>query len=94
MQDHVILNYLDLPPRILVWPVSEVVFVIFPFLSGLVLGFYSSGILLSVLSVLGMRFYKKKIGLGRLSGFLYWFLPPNLSQYPLTPPSYIREWIG
>lgn len=94
MQDHIILNYLDLPPRILIWPVSEVIFVVMPTLLGLVLGFYISGIILSVLGIWGIRVYKKKIGLGRLSGFLYWYLPPNASQYPVTPPSYIREWIG
>ncbi len=94
MQNHVILNYLDLPPRILIWPISEVIFIITPMLSGLVLGFYLSGITLSVLAGLGVRAYKKKMGVGRLSGFLYWYLPPNTSQYPVTPPSYIREWIG
>ena len=94
MQNHVILNYLDLPPRILIWPVSEVVFVMCPFLLGLVLGFYISGIILSILAVLVIRTYKHRVGIGRLSGFLYWYLPPNPSQYPNTPPSYIREWIG
>ncbi len=94
MQNHVILNYLDLPPRILIWPVSEVGVVVTPILLGLVLGFYLSGITLSVLAVLGIRAYKKNLGPGRLSGFLYWYLPPSSSQYPVTPPSYIREWIG
>jgi type IV conjugative transfer system protein TraL len=94
MQNHVILNYLDLPPRILIWPIAEVIFVITPALLGLVLGFYLSGISLTVLSIFGIRTYKKKLGPGRLSGFLYWYLPPNPAQYPVTPPSYIREWIG
>ena len=44
MKDHIILNYLDLPPRILIWPVSEVLFVITPFLLSLLLGFYVAGI--------------------------------------------------
>ena len=94
MQNHVILNYLDLPPRILIWPVSEVVFIVTPTILGLVLGFYLSGIILSLLAVIAVRSYKKRLGPGRLSGFLYWYFPPNPSQYPLTPPSYIREWIG
>ena len=81
MKDHIILNYLDLPPRILVWPVSEVVFMVTPFLLGLVLGFYLGGIGLSLLAGFAIRVYKKRIGQGRLNGFLYWYLPPSPSQY-------------
>lgn len=94
MQDHTILNYLDLPPRILLWPASEVCFVAGPFLGLTIFGFWGWGVGFSVLAVLLVRFYKKSFGVGRLSGFLYWYLPHSSKAQPVTPPSYIREFIG
>lgn len=94
MLEHTILNTLDLPPRILIWSASEVTFVATPFMVLTLLGFWFWGVGFSVLAALGMRFYKRSFGPGQLSGFLYWYLPHSPKSYPLTPPSYIREFIG
>lgn len=94
MQDHTILNYLDLPPRILLWPASEVCFVVGPFLALTLFGFWLWGIALSLCAAFLVRLYKKSFGPGKLSGFLYWYLPHSSKTQPVTPPSYIREFIG
>jgi type IV conjugative transfer system protein TraL len=94
MQDHTILNYLDVPPRILLWPASEVCFVAGPFLALTLFGFWLWGIAISFINLGMVRFYKRSFGPGRLSGFLYWYLPQNRKAHPVTPPSYIRELVG
>lgn len=93
-KNHIILNYLDLPPRILLWPASEVACVAGPFMVLTFLGYLGLGVAISMGVVFGIRFYKRVFGKGRLSGFLYWYLPHNPKAHPIIPPSYVRELIG
>jgi hypothetical protein len=44
--------------------------------------------------IYGIRIFKKAFGKGTLEGVLYWHLVHNKANYPVTPPSYIREFIG
>lgn len=93
-QDHTILNVLDLPPRILLWPASEVFFVSAPLIVLALLGCLVYGAVLSLLAAYGLRIFKASVSEGSLSGFLYWKLPHSRKLYPVTPPSYIAEFIG
>lgn len=92
--EHVILNHLDAPSRILFWPISEFVTVVCPAILLFLLGNPLLGVVAGGLIAWGMRVFKRTFGKGTLEGVLYWYLIPNRSNYPVTPPSYIREYIG
>lgn len=94
MKEHVILNHLDRPIRLLLWEKSYV----FAALFGSLLGwsFYNvfSALLLGGLSVYGLKQYHRIFGVGRFAALVYWYFPHQKHLYPNTPPSYIREFIG
>lgn len=92
--EHVILNHLDAPSRILFWPISEFVTVVCPAILFILMGHYIMGVVAGGLVAWGMRVFKRTFGKGTLEGVLYWYFIPNRSNYPITPPSYIREYIG
>ena len=92
--EHVILNYLDTPTRILFWPVSEFMMVVMPVLVLIMLGHPILALMLGGLFVWGIRFFKRSFGPGMLEGVLYWYFVHNRLKYPVTTPSYIREFIG
>ena len=92
--DTSILNYLDMPPRILLWPISEVSMVCLPAFMLLVFGEVLWGIILSSMTMMGIRFFKRYFGEGYLHGVMYWYLPTSYEQFLVTPPSYIREFIN
>ncbi|HCU06429.1 MAG TPA: type IV conjugative transfer system protein TraL [Holosporales bacterium] len=92
--DTSILNYLDMPPRILLWPISEVSMVCLPALMLMVFGAVLWGLVLSAMTIVGMRFFKRSFGEGYLHGVMYWYLPTSKEQFLVTPPSYIREFIN
>ena len=92
--EHVILNYLDTPPRILMWPVSEFMMVVAPVLIVLMMGHPIIALVLGVLFIWGIRWFKRSFGSGMLEGVLYWYLIHNRSKFRITPPSFIRELIG
>jgi len=52
------------------------------------------GILLSIMTVIGIKFFKRSFGEGYLHGVMYWYLPTSKDQFLVTPPSYIREFIN
>ncbi|CAO4847487.1 MAG: hypothetical protein FADNKDHG_01500 [Holosporales bacterium] len=92
--DTIVLNYLDLPPRILLWPVSEVMMVCMPGFIFFVFGFVGLGILSSILMGCVIKIFKRFFGTGYLNGVMYWYLPTSIEQFPVTPPSYIRTFIN
>ena len=92
--DHVILNHLDAPSRILFWPISEFMTVASPIVVLTIMGHPFIGFMLGGLLVFGIRLFKKTFGRGTLEGVLYWNLVHNKAKYPVTPPSYVREYIG
>lgn len=92
--DTVILNYLDLPPRILLWPVSEVLVVVGPMLLMMIFGRILLGIVLLFISFSCVKFFKRFFGKGSLIGVLYWYLPTSKDQFKVTPPSYIKTFIN
>ena len=92
--DHVILNHLDAPSRILFWPISEFMTVVSPIVVLTIMGHPFIGFGIGGCLIWGIRFFKKSFGKGTLEGVLYWNLVHNKANYPVTPPSYIREYIG
>ena len=89
-----ILNYLDTPTRILFWPVSEFMMVVMPVLMLIMLGHPFLALMLGGSFIWGIRLFKRSFGVGMLEGFLYRYFVHNRTKYPITPPSYIREFIG
>ncbi len=92
--DTSILNYLDMPPRILLWPISEVSMVCLPAFILMVFGEVIWGLVLSTLTMMGIRLFKRYFGEGYLHGVMYWYLPTSKEQFLVMPPSYIREFIN
>ena len=92
--EHVILNYLDAPARILFWPISEFMTVVTPMLLLILVGYPLFGLLVGGCFIWGIRVFKRSFGKGTLEGVLYWYVMHNRAKYPVTPPSYIREFIG
>jgi type IV conjugative transfer system protein TraL len=92
--DHVILNHLDAPSRILFWPISEFMTVAAPLVILVIMGHPFIGFTIAAVLVWIMRLFKKTFGKGTLEGVLYWNFIHNKTNYPITPPSYIREYIG
>ena len=85
---------MDAPARILFWPISEFMTVAAPVVILSVMGNPLIGVVISGVSAWMIRLFKKRFGKGTLEGVLYWHLVPNKAKYPVTPPSYIREYIG
>lgn len=92
--DHVILNHLDAPSRILFWPISEFMTVASPIAVLAIMGHPFIGCVVGGFFIWAIRLFKKMFGKGTLEGVLYWNLVHNKANYPVTPPSYIREYIG
>lgn len=92
--EHVILNYLDTPARILIWPVSEFMMVATPALIVLMMGHPIIALALTCVLIWGIRLFKRLFGPGMLEGVLYWYVIHNRTKFPITLPSFIRELIG
>jgi type IV conjugative transfer system protein TraL len=91
--NHVILNHLDAPARILFWPISEFMSAVAPLVLLVIVGHPALGVVVGGAVALCIRRFKRSFGKGVLEGFLYWHSVHNKSLYPVTPPSFIREYI-
>lgn len=60
----------------------------------MVFGEVIGAIILSTLTMVGIRVFKRYFGEGYLHGVMYWYLPTSKEQFLVTPPSYIREFIN
>lgn len=94
MDKYTIPQHLDLPTKIIIWTIDEVILFLVPFLT-LLLMFDSpiSGLMLGGGLVLGLKKIKGEEGHHFVMHLAYWYLPPVVS-YKATPPSYIREILG
>jgi type IV conjugative transfer system protein TraL len=90
-QDHVILNHIDAPTRILFWSASEFICCFFPIILGLFVGRPLLGFGLSIASIAGFKTYQKKYGHGKLRAILYRYFPSFGRRG--VPPSFVRLWI-
>lgn len=94
VNDATILNFLDLPPRILLWPVSQVMSILVPSFFLMAFGYVMMAFLLGVMIMTVINIFKRHFGQGYLHGVLYWYLPTSMDQFPVTPPSYMRTFIN
>lgn len=90
--NHIILNYLDSPLKIILWSRGELLSYITPFLIGLC---FSQTILGLTISLINFAIYKriKRGFLEWWDGAIYWYFPRGHLFYGF-PPSYIRQMVG
>lgn len=93
MTRHVILNHVDTPLKILFWTIPELLMLIVPTFTGIILDQVTLGLLSSFLMVWGNKKYQQHFGKGQFQAVRYWFLPKN-KRFKKLPPSYVREYIG
>jgi len=94
INSHVILSCMDSPTRILIWPASQVLVCSLPFALGMVTDHVLIGLVMTFISSVLFKMFRKRFGIGKLRSILYWHLPTssNLVNKGL-PPSYVRFWI-
>ena len=92
VQNHVVLNHVGTPLKILFWTIPEMLILLVPFFSGLVCNQMLFGVLASGLGYFGYSKYQKIFGKGQFDAVRYWFLPSG-SRFKL-PLSHIRDYLG
>ncbi|CAL7960200.1 conjugal transfer pilus assembly protein TraL [Alphaproteobacteria bacterium] len=91
---NVILRYLDNPTRIAFWTIDEISMLFLPSMLGCIFGFPVSGLFISIVSYVMLKFFKNNMGGGVLKHATYWYLPLLHRSMKIKIPSYIREYIG
>ena len=91
---HKLFNNLDNPTRFLFWTLPEAMVLLIPLFMGIGTGFALSGLVISCGGIYVMREWDRRMAKQNLQTFLYWYFPHNKAQLKVTPPSYIREYIG
>lgn len=87
-------RYLDEPIRLILWTWDEIaVFLVPLFLVYWLSNQLLLGIILGLAGFLGLKKLKGNQGHYFLKSAAYWYLPA-MRQFRVTPPSYIREYIG
>jgi len=92
-KNHIILNHVDTPLRILFWTKGELLLFLAPSVAGLLFEQLVMGLCVSSLNMYVCRQYKKRFGKGQLSAVLYWYFPKT-SRNKGFPPSYVRDYLG
>jgi type IV conjugative transfer system protein TraL len=92
-REHVILNHVDSPLKILFWTKGEISLFLGPFFIGMFLDEFIFGVFVSILNAWVVSQYKKRFGRGQLQAVLYWYLP-QIKSLSAIPPSYVREYLG
>jgi type IV conjugative transfer system protein TraL len=93
VKNHVILNHVDSPLRILFWTKGEILLFLGPFLTGIVIDEFTLGLVISCLNAWVYKSYKKRFGKGKLQAVMYWYLPRS-KQLKELPHSFVREYLG
>ena len=93
-QQHLILQHLDAPIRILYWTIDEACLIIGCPLLGMMFDQFVIGVGLATLGFKVTRYSKRYFGGGTLKHAAYWYLPHQKTHLKRTPPSFIREYIG
>lgn len=89
-----ILRNLDRPLRIAVFTTDDLLALIAPFAIGCIFGFLFTGIFLSAVSYIGLKYLKSHVGEGSLLHAMYWYLPGLHRNLKVKIKSNIREYIG
>ncbi|MBN9565455.1 MAG: type IV conjugative transfer system protein TraL [Alphaproteobacteria bacterium] len=91
---HKLFNNLDNPTRFLFWTLPEASVLIVPLFIGIGTGLALMGVLLSGFGYWSIKEWKRRVGKVTISAVIYWYFPHNKRVLKITPPSYIREYIG
>ena len=92
---NVLLNFLDRPPRILIFTYDQVGGFLGLFLmSTLAFNAPEVGMLIGLLWVLLLPSLKKRVGASSWKRVQYWYFPTHVNSMAYFIPSHIREWIG
>jgi type IV conjugative transfer system protein TraL len=94
LEKHLILHRLDDPLRFFYWTIDEAVLGAGIPIVGLMLNYPGFGLIFGLSSFWVLRKLKKRLGGGTLRHALYWYFPHNVKHLKVTPPSYIREYVG
>ena len=91
INNHVILNHIDKPARLLLWSVDQVIVCICPCAIGMITEHIGLGIVFSIIASIGFEVFKKKFGNSKIRSILYWNFPTSerLVKKGL-PPSHVR----
>lgn len=93
INNHVILNYIDKPARLLLWSADQVMVCICPFALGMITEHICLGITFSIVASIGFKWVKKKFGNIKIRSILYWnFLTSEKLVKQGLPPSHVRVW--
>jgi conjugal transfer pilus assembly protein TraL len=85
---------LDVPAKVILWTIDEVVVFLIPFLlTFLLLHSPMIGMMSGAILVIFLKKIKGEEGHYFLAHLSYWHLP-SFVRYRATPPSYIRQYLG
>lgn len=95
MEAYYIPRRLDDPDRFFIWTVDELGIICTPFILGIAWGYFATGFAVGI----GLYLLWKKVkgidGINFANALIYWYLPSQrLLGFRLTPPSYIRFFVG
>jgi len=85
---------LDEPEKVAFWTVDEFIILIGAMGTGIVLGYFVTGILAGFIGVHLIKRFKKGESLNRVRLALYWYAPSWLFAFKATLSSYKRELAG
>lgn len=91
---HKLFNNLDNPMRFLVWTLPEAMVLWSPLFVGFATGYVFTSLLFSAGGFYLLREVTQRFGKQSLAAVLYWYFPPNKRKLKVTPPSYVRGYLG
>lgn len=89
--NHIVLNHIDSPLKILFWTRGELMTFLVPFFGGLLLDSFLIGTVISFGASWVLARSRDHLGKGQLQAICYFY---GLKQMKASPPSFIREFIG
>jgi conjugal transfer pilus assembly protein TraL len=94
MDKYYIPQHLDMPFKVIIWTLDEVMAFLIPtLLLFIMFNALLTGIVIGIASLKILKKVKGEEGHYFLAYLAYWYLPP-IVKYKATPPSYIRELLG
>jgi conjugal transfer pilus assembly protein TraL len=94
MDKYYLPQLLDAPFRVFLLTIDELILLIMPIiLFGFVLNQMIVGFMLGIYLLVMVKKFKGEQGHYYLANLAYWYLPPII-KFKVTPPSYIRHYLG
>ena len=94
MDKYYLPQYLDAPFRVFLLTIDELILLIMPIIIvGFILNQMVIGFLFGIYLLMMVKKFKGEQGHYYLANLAYWYLPPII-KFKVTPPSYIRHYLG